>query len=131
IVVVHSPLHAEVLAVVHGIRLRIEALARIEVRRPRRRLIAGSWSNDDVVEIRRDILRKIVERDVVDAGHSVTGMQNGLPLNEAGGWRGDFGSFLEINSLPRTPVAVGIVDIATAGKELDVTRGTKFGAAPL
>ena len=40
------------------------------------------------------------------------------------------GSFCRSTGCPGTPVAVGIVHVAAAGKELDLARAAQFGASP-
>ena len=57
-------------------------------------------------------------------------MQHGLPLDEARRRDIEYRVFLQIDRLPRTPVAVGIVHVAAAGKELDIARAAEFGASP-
>ena len=57
-------------------------------------------------------------------------LQHGFPLNEARRRNADCRILLQVDFLPRTPVAVGIVHVAAAGKEFDIAGAAKFGASP-
>src|SRR5437016_2756866 len=58
-------------------------------------------------------------------------MQNRFPLNESRRWCCDLSVLPQIDFLPLTPVAVGIVNVAAAGEEFDTPLTAKFGASPL
>src|SRR5579864_9513050 len=98
----------------NDVGLRIEALSGIKIGRPRRRLKTRPRRDDDIVELRRDILWKEIQGDVIHPRWRVARMQDGFPLNKACWRSGDPGPFLQINFFPRTPVAVGIIHVATA-----------------
>src|SRR5947208_1718953 len=57
-------------------------------------------------------------------------MQHGFPLRETSRRHGDFRVFAQIDSLPRAPVAVGIVDIPATREEFDVACAAKFSSTP-
>src|SRR5579864_8022881 len=58
-------------------------------------------------------------------------MQGRLPLHEAGSGNGQALGILQIDLRPRTPIAVGIVDVATARKEIEISRSAYFRSSPL
>src|SRR4051812_18931892 len=58
-------------------------------------------------------------------------MQNGLPLDEARGRHLGRELLLEVDLFPGTPVAVGIVDVATAGEDFIAAGAADFQASPL
>src|ERR1017187_10691877 len=84
-----------------------------------------------VLDLRSNILRKVVQSDVIDCRRGIAGVQHGFPLDEAGG-RSVNGKFLgQIDLLPRAPVAVWIVHVAAAGEKLKVASAANFGPSPL
>src|SRR5690348_3267604 len=58
-------------------------------------------------------------------------MQNRLPLNETGGRRTDFRFLLQINFLPRAPVAVRIVNVSGTREQFYIALASELSASPL
>src|SRR5205814_317980 len=85
IFIAHRPFHAYRLSVANGIGLWIKSLAGFKVRRTGRRLIASSRDDVDVIKFRRDVLWQIIQSDALNARSGISRVQDGLPLNEAGG----------------------------------------------
>src|SRR5579872_1379835 len=78
---------------------------------------------------------QVTERNAVDTGLVMSGVQHGLPLGVARGRYPSFAVFAdvagtEIDLLPGTPIAVGIVHVATARVKIHRTCPAKFSAAP-
>src|SRR5208283_2810656 len=64
----------------------------------------------------------------------IPGMEHGLPLHEPRRRNFKFGAGGQIDTRPRAPIAVGIVDVAAARIQFDVGTGiagaAKAGASP-
>src|SRR5215472_344458 len=57
-------------------------------------------------------------------------MEHGAPLHETGPRDIQFGSSLQVDFAPRTPVAIRIIDVPAARKQLEVAATTNFRATP-
>src|SRR5215469_16218844 len=79
----------------------------------------------------RNVLREVVEHYVLDGRPGAARAQYGLPLNEARRWRIHRLLLCQVNLLPLAPVAVRIVDIAAARRQLEAAVSAHFGAPPL
>jgi len=78
----------------------------------RNRLIVVSGLHRNVVDFRSDILRQVVQQDVVDARRDATravlGMERGLPLHKTGRRNFEFGPAGEIDSRPGLQLRSGL-----------------------
>src|SRR4029077_8898513 len=63
-------------------------------------------------------------------GLGISSVENGFPLGVASGRNVHLRFLAKIHLHPRTPVAIWIVDVATARQQFDIARSAKFGAAP-
>src|SRR6185369_1711115 len=95
VVVPHVPLHADGLAVAGYDRLWIEALSRVEVRRPWWRLIARPYRDRDVVEFWGHVLRQVVDHNAIHLRRGIAGVQNRLPLDKTQRRRGNLRLLLQ------------------------------------
>ena len=57
-------------------------------------------------------------------------MQHRFPLRIACRWNSRFRFLIEIDLLPRTPVAIGIVDVAAARQQFNVARAAELSPSP-
>ena len=111
-------------------RRTADVVAQIESGGFRERLVANAHLHGNIVYLRRHIFGQIVQSDRVDRGLDVSRVQHGLPLGVACRGNSHLGSGRQVHWLPRTPVAVGIVDVAAARQQIDIAGAAKFRAAP-
>ena len=96
----------------------------------RNRLIVVSRLDDDFVNLGGNVLGQVGQQDLINARSGIAGVEHGLPLHEAR-WRNlEFGAGRKIDTRPRAPVAIGIVDVAAARIKLDVSGAAHAGAPP-
>ena len=93
-------------------------------------MIADANLYANVIDIRSYVLGQIIEAHALHPRSGISRVQDCLPLHEAGGWNAGLPILLSLYFFPRTPVTIGIVDVATAGKEFHVASPPKLGASP-
>src|SRR5207248_11618103 len=94
-----------------------------------RGLEAGADLYGHIVNNRRNILRQVVDCNFVNLGRRVGRLQDGPPLYEARCWNIQARIFAKVNSRPGSPVAIRIINVAAAGKKLEITMATHFCTA--
>ena len=104
--------------------------AQAEPSRFRERLITHPRLDGNVFDFRRHVFRQVIQSDGIQRGLGISRVQHGFPLGIARGRNSHRRILGEIHLLPRTPVAVGIVDVAAAGQQLHVAGAAKLGPAP-
>ena len=109
----------------------IEPLTGLQTRWPRRRLVPNSRRDHHVIKFRRNVLLQIIYSDVIHSRRLVPGMQDRFPLNETRRRHGYFRVLLQIDTRPRAPVSIRIVDVAATRKQLNVADSAKLRASPL
>src|SRR6185437_14267408 len=116
------------------LRLRIKVRLRIvapgSLRRLGHRLITHAWLDAHIVEVWRHILWQVIDDHTVQLRGWAARMQLRLPLNKAGGRSARIGTFLQIESLPVTPVAVWIIYVTAADKNPDIPFSAKLDSSP-
>src|SRR5208337_986032 len=138
IIVMRRPPYADRVAVANRWRWRIEARLpgsrRLAAGNMRNRLVVVTRLHDNFVNFGSDVLRQVVQQNIVNARRGIPGMEHGLPLHKARRWNAEFGAAgqSEINACPLAPVAVRIVDIAAPRIKLDagIAAAARAGASP-
>src|SRR5436305_3149966 len=144
IIVVRGPAHGNIVTIFDRRRRRVEthrccsrSASEWNSHAFTRRLLrwyrsdASANLHADILDHRRDVLRQIVERDTLYPRSSAARTQRNLPLHEAG-WRDRKPlAVLQVDLCPRAPVAIGIIDIAAASKEIKVARAAHLRTSPL
>ena len=90
----------------------------------------GPDHDGHILDFRRHIFRQIVNDDAVDHRHGAARLQHRFPLDKPRRRSIDRQVLLQIDFLPRTPVAVGIVDVTATRQQREVAVAADLGPSP-